>query len=75
MDPFKDENLTDDNAQASASTDESTSNVTLEDVNIDEWLGMPGAESVVTADEEQKEEKKTMFSSDKPADMSFFLRK
>ena len=50
MDPFKDENLTDDNAQASASTDESTSNVTLEDVNIDEWLGMPGAESVVTAD-------------------------
>lgn len=71
MDPLKDENLTDDNAQASASTDESTSNVTLEDVNIDEWLGMPGAESVVTADEEQQEEKKTVFSSDKPADMSF----
>ena len=72
MDPIKDENLTDDNAQASASTEEGASNVTLEDVNIDEWLGMPGADSIVTAEiDEQEDEKKTIFSSEKPADMSF----
>ena len=72
MDPIKDKNLTDDNAQASASTEEGASNVTLEDVNIDEWLGMPGADSIVTAEiDEQEDEKKTIFSSEKPADMSF----
>ena len=74
MDPLEDKNLTDDNAQASASTEESASNVTLEDVNIDEWLGMPGADSIVTAEsdkEEEEDEKKTIFSSEKPSDMSF----
>jgi hypothetical protein len=74
MDPVEDKNLTDDNAQASASTEESASNVTLEDVNIDDWLGMPGADSIVTAEsdkEEEEDEKKTIFSSEKPSDMSF----
>lgn len=40
----------------------------VETVNIDEFLPMPGAESIVTGD---GEEKKTVFSGTKPVDTSF----
>jgi hypothetical protein len=45
----------------------SVSNVSIE--SIDDFLPMPGAESIVTADEE--EEKPTVFSKNKSVDMSF----
>lgn len=74
-----DENLTDDTTQASVSTEESTSNVTIEEINVDEFLGMPDANMIVTSSEEskeefdteEKEEKKTVFSTEKETDMSF----
>ena len=47
----------------------SVSNVTIE--SIDDFLPMPGAESIVTSDEDQGEEKPTIFSTGKPVDMSF----
>jgi hypothetical protein len=45
----------------------SVSNVSIE--SIDDFLPMPGAESIVTADEE--DEKPTVFSKNKSVDMSF----
>lgn len=67
-------NLTDDNMQTSTNTNDGVSNVTIEDVNIDDFLPMPGAEVVVTAGSEQDEEEdtpKTIFSVDKESDFSF----
>jgi len=82
MDPLEDKNLTDDNAQASANTENSDSNVTLEEINVEEFLGMPGAEMVLTPEADvssensnqeqfEDEEKKTIFSSEKEVDMEF----
>jgi len=47
-----------------------TSNVTLE--SIDDFLPLPGAESVVTAEEEAP---KTVFSKEQPADLTFLENK
>jgi len=74
-----DENLTDDATQTSVSTDESASNVTIEEIDVDEFLGMPDANMIVTSSEDSKEdfddveeeEKKTVFSTEKETDMSF----
>ena len=51
-----------------SATQDITSNVTLD--SIDDFLPLPGAESVVTADEEG-EENKTIFSKPQPADLGF----
>lgn len=51
-----------------SATQDITSNVTLD--SIDDFLPLPGAESVVTADEEE-EENKTIFSKPQPADLGF----
>lgn len=72
------DNLTDDKMQTSMGTEE-VSNVTLEDVNIDDFLPMPGAESVVTSDNEDAPSKegieddrpKTVFSVEKESDLTF----
>jgi hypothetical protein len=48
----------------------SVSNVTIE--SIDDFLPMPGAESIVTSDDDENGgEKPTIFSTGKPVDMSF----
>jgi hypothetical protein len=51
-----------------SATQDITSNVTLD--SIDDFLPLPGAESVVTADEDE-EESKSIFSKPQPADLGF----
>lgn len=56
-----------DNKTTNSGTAEATSNVTLE--SIDDFLPLPGADSVVTAEKET--EVKTVFSKEQPADLTF----
>ena len=56
-----------DNKTTNSATAEATSNVTLE--SIDDFLPLPGADSVVTSEKEP--EIKTVFSKEQPADLTF----
>lgn len=56
-----------DNKTTNSATAEATSNVTLE--SIDDFLPLPGADSVVTSEKEP--EVKTVFSKEQPADLTF----
>lgn len=48
-----------------------TTNTSVEIENIDDFLPLPGAESVVTTDDGEEETAKTIFSKPEPADLTF----
>lgn len=48
-----------------------TTNTSVEIENIDDFLPLPGAESVVTTDDGEEEAAKTIFSKPEPADLTF----